>query len=240
MRNKKEYIRKGLKDMWNMYLCNGAKWSNYDIPICPTIITETPSTIITWTEAKENYKKGIKKDTGFKSSSFVCFYEDDYRFDGPMAGIWANPERAIKILRHFRGIVTPDFSTYQDFPEPIKIYNTFRMRAFGYWAGTQGLEVINNIRWGTEETFRYCFQGVETDSTVCIGTVGGSPRKRIDRKRFEKGIIELIKQLHPKIILIYGSSNFPCFDWVRKQGIKVISFQGATAKAFKKRKKDYE
>ncbi|MBQ0071515.1 MAG: DUF4417 domain-containing protein, partial [Spirochaetales bacterium] len=39
--------------------------------------------------------------------------------------------------------ITPDFSTNQDFPEAIKIYATYRMRAFGYWLGREGIEVIN-------------------------------------------------------------------------------------------------
>lgn len=33
----------------------------------------------------------------------------------------------------------------------------------------------------------YCFDGIEENSTVAIGTVGGSPYKLIDRERFEKG-----------------------------------------------------
>lgn len=62
------------------------------------------------------------------------------------------------------------------------------MRAFGYWYGTMcRKQVINNVRWGTEETYEYCFDGIEENSTVAIGTVGGSPYKLIDRERFEKG-----------------------------------------------------
>ncbi|MBQ0071809.1 MAG: DUF4417 domain-containing protein [Spirochaetales bacterium] len=53
---------------------------------------------------------------------------------------------ALKILRHFSGVITPDFSTNQDFPEAIKIYATYRMRAFGSWLGCEGIEVINNVR----------------------------------------------------------------------------------------------
>lgn len=35
-----------------------------------------------------------------------------------------------------------------------------RMRAYGYWLGKNGIPVINNIRWGTPETFEYCFEGI--------------------------------------------------------------------------------
>jgi hypothetical protein len=30
-----------------------------------------------------------------------------------------------------------------------------------YWCYTQKIPVINNARWGTEETWEYCFDGIE-------------------------------------------------------------------------------
>lgn len=229
-------IRPGLIDAWNAFMCDGAEWSENDIPFCPTILTEIPSRIITWVEAKSIYKKRIKKDPSFKDDSFVCFYIDDYKFDGTRAGIWAQPHRSLEILSHFKGIVTPDFSEYQDFPYPIKLYNTYRMRVFGYWCGHNGLEVINNVRWGTEESFEYCFDGIEKDSIVAIGTVGGSPRRLLDRPRFECGLSELITHLEPKTILTYGSAKYPCFDQLRAVGIEVHEYSSATAEAFKRGK----
>ena len=70
----------------------------------------------------------------------------------------------------------------------------------------------NNVRWGTSETYRYCFDGIDTDSIVAIGTVGGSPRKYIDRLRFEEGLAELVRVLRPHTIVVYGSANYPCFE----------------------------
>ncbi len=87
---------------------------------------------------------------------FVCFYIDDYKFDAPR-GIWHSAEHALAVLCHFTEFITPDFSTYQDFPEPLKIYATYRMRLMGYRLGRNGLAIINNVRWGTDETYRYCF-----------------------------------------------------------------------------------
>ncbi|MDD6276054.1 MAG: DUF4417 domain-containing protein [Clostridia bacterium] len=145
---------------------------------------------------------------------------------------------ALKVLCHFAGVITPDFSTYQDFPEPIKIYNTYRMRAFGYWLGVNGISVINNVRWGTSETYRYCFDGVQQNSIIAIGTCGGSPRKHIDRKRFEAGLAEFVNRLQPHTIVVYGSANYDCFDRLREQGIKIVAFSSETAKAFERRKCD--
>ena len=100
------------------------------------------------------------KNEEYFFNAFVCFYMDDYKYDG-IRGVWHDAVGALKVLRHFSGIITPDFSTCQDFPEPLKIYNTYRMRAFGHWAGESGISVINNVRWGTNESYRYCFDGIE-------------------------------------------------------------------------------
>lgn len=232
----KRSARPGIVDTWNAFMCDGAKWSPNDIPHCPTILAKIPSRIITWVEAKSVYKKRIGKDPSFKDNSFVCFYIDDQKFDGTRAGIWVQPHRSLEILSHFKGIVTPDFSTYQEFPYPVKLYNTYRMRAFGYWCGQNGLEVINNVRWGTEESFSYCFDGLEKNNIIAIGTVGGNPRKILDRPRFERGLSELVSRLEPKTILTYGSSKYPCFEKLREMGVEIYEYPSATAEAFNRGK----
>ena len=227
-------IRTGCKDVWNAYMAEGAAFSENDIPFCPTTASEVPHAIVTWEEAKRIVKKNHAiDDDNFFYDAFVCFYIDDYKFDGPR-GIWHDSGHALKILRHFAGLITPDFSTYQDFPEPIKLYATYRMRLFGYWAGAKGIAVINNVRWGTSETFHYCFDGVSKNSIVAIGTVGGSPRKLIDRERFETGLKELVKVLQPHTIVVYGSANYRCFNELKLLGIRIVAFPGQTASAFER------
>lgn len=229
----KQIPRHGCKDIWNAFMCSNAVYTIHDIPYCPTTALTLPKDIITWEQAVYLYRKEHKNDD-FHYAAFVCFYLDDYKFDGPR-GIWQNSKRALDILQHFEGVITPDFSTYQDFPEPIKIYNTFRMRTFGYWLGSNGVAVINNVRWGTRETWQYCWDGIPTHSIVAIGTVGGSPRKLSDRDRFEKGLNELVRVLQPHTIIVYGSADYPCFDQLRNQGITIVSYPSHTDQAFKRR-----
>lgn len=229
-------IRKGCKDIWNAYMCTGVSYSKNDIPFCPTTAKVPPSRILMWDEAKHIHKTAISHgDHNYFYDAFIGFYLDDYKFDGTH-GIWHDSAFALKVLRHFSGAITPDFSTYQDFPEPIKLYNTYRMRAFGYWLGAKGIAVINNVRWGSPETWRYCWDGIPKDSMVAIGTVGGSPRNLRDRKRFEEGLAELVRVLRPHTIIVYGSANYPCFDRLEKQGITVISHPSHTASAFERRR----
>lgn len=228
--------RKGCKDIWNAFMCKGAKFGLYDIPLCPTTARTVPKSIVTWDEAKAIHKKNSHTNNDYRMDDYVCWYMDDYKFDGSK-GIWNDCKKALDVLRHFSGVITPDFSTYQDFPEPLKIYNTYRMRAYGYWLGRKGISVINNIRWGTYETYRYCFEGVEKNSVVAIGTCGGSPRKKEDRLRFEQGLDKLINVLSPHTIIVYGSANYSCFEALQKRDIRIIAFKSKTAQAYEKRKK---
>lgn len=235
----KDYIRKkirnGLKSIWwKPELVEGAIFDDVDIPLCPTISSELPDKIITFEEAKILYRKEIINNPNFKSNYFVCFYIDDYKFD-TFRGIWFSPKRALKILKHFKGIITPDFSTYVDFPYPLKIWNTYRMRAFGYWCGKQGLEVINNVR-GSILDFDYCFRGIPSNSIVAIGTVGSGLKLLENREHFKMWLDEMIKSLHPKIIITYGSANYDVFQRAKDLGVEIYSFESKTSQVFKRRK----
>lgn len=228
--------RVGCKDVWNAFMAKGATFGPYDIPFCPTTATDIPTAIVTWEEALHILKTNKTiNDEKFFYNAFVSFYIDDYKFDGPR-GVWHDAEHTLRVLRHFAGAITPDFSTYQDFPEPIKLFATYRMRLLGYWLGKNGIPIINNVRWGTTESFSYSFCGIPKNSVVAIGSVGGSPRKIIDRNRFETGLDYLVKELHPHTIIVCGSANYPCFQKLISQGIKIVSFPGPTDLAFKRRR----
>lgn len=225
-------VKKDCKDIWNAFMCDGAVFDNEDIPYCPTTAGDIPKDIINWREAEELHRRNIrngKKD--YFCDAFVCFYLHDHKFDG-ISGIWRKPKRTLEILRHFAGAITPDFSTYLDFPDPIKRYNTFRMRAFEYWLGRCGIEVINNVRWGTPETYTYTFSGLPKHSILSIGTVAGSPRKLENRPIFNAGLEELVKRLKPHTIITYGSAKYPCLERLRQQGIRVVEYKSRTARVF--------
>ena len=244
MNYKKSYItdyasnpRVGCKDIWNAFMVKNASFSNHDIPYCPTYLPNgLPKKLISYEKAKQLYSLNRKSgNTHFKSDSFIHFCIDDQKFDNASNGIWAKPYNALDIIKHFAGIITPDFSTYADFPDPLKRYNTYRMRAFGHWCYTQGIPVINNVRWGTSETWEYCFDGIPTHSILFIGTVASGIKKIINRQLFVMGLTELIDRLHPKVIILYGSSNYDFINALSKRGITILSFQSETNIAFQRR-----
>lgn len=219
-------------------MVKGAEYTpGSDIPLCPTTAKTLPAMIITYNEAKAIYKRELRRgNKDFLHMAYVAFYEDD-TFDSKN-GIWFDSSYAYRILSHFAGIITPDFSTNQDFPIPLKEWNTYRMRAFGYWYGTLcNHKVINNVRWGTRETYRYCFDGIPKNSMVAVGTVGGSPRKLMDRERFESGLSRMVDTLSPHTIIVYGSASYPCFEHLKHQGIRIAAYPGRMALSFERSKR---
>lgn len=237
--------RANIEDIWNAFMLEDADFSLScnGITTCHTTATSPPNDIIDWCTALEVYHARIRIDPDFIVDKYICWYIDDQLFDHKVyftdkikkIDIWLEPERALNIIKHFAGIITPDFSTYNDMVYPIKLYNTYRMRTFGRWIGEVcGIPVINNVRWGTPETYSYCWDGIPRNSMVCIGTVGGNPYKIEDRPRFILGFLEMIKVLKPHTILTVGSANYPCFEYAKKMGIQVIPYDSDTDRAFKR------
>lgn len=196
-----------------------------------------PKQLISFEDAKALYKKAHRSgNDNFYVDAFVHFYIDDQKFDGKQSSIWLYPEKALSVIKHFAGIITPDFSTNADFPDPWKRFNTYRMRAFGCWMNQLEIPVINNVRWGTIETWNYCFDGIPKHSTVSIGTVASSLKQLSVRPNFEEGLFKMVNTIEPTTILIYGSDKYPFFDTLRENNINIIAFPSKTSEAFERRR----
>lgn len=216
--------RPNLKDIWwNAFMVKDCKeWDTKNIPFCRTLKEEIPCNLITWKEAIAIFHRRIKKDSSFKEAAYICFYLDDYLFDG-MHGVWFCYHKAYEVIRHFGGIITPDFSTYADFPVELKAWNTYRMRAFGFWCSTRGINVINNVRW-SEDTLDICFNGIPKNGIVALGVVASRLKNLKNRGDFEKYLIKMIEVLKPHTILVYGSANYACFKSLWTNGIRIVVY----------------
>lgn len=139
-------------------------------------------------------------------SDFICFYEHDIKF----REIISDTEKYVAELKKYPGIISPDCSLYIDSPLCVQIANIYLNRAVGYYLSQQGIYVIPNIRWGDERTYtddmlgeKVAFQGVDKHSIVSIGTYGQI--KSAESKRyFREGLIAMLEELEPEIVLVYG------------------------------------
>ena len=98
----------------------------------------------------------------------VHFFIDDYQFER----VWNRPDFYIEKLMNFPCVLTPDFSLYMDMPIAMKIWNVYRSRMFGQMCQNYGINVIPTLSWAEEETYEFCFDGIEPGGTVAVSTVG--------------------------------------------------------------------
>jgi hypothetical protein len=128
------------------------------------------------------------------------FFLDDYRFER----CWKNPDSQIKELEKYTGVLSPDFSMYTNYPEAMQIWQVYRNRWCACYWQSFGIKVIPTVSWSDEKSFKYCFLGIPKHSIVAIGTVGVL-NDETAKTLFMQGIKEMLKQLEPKEILIYGN-----------------------------------
>ena len=149
----------------------------------------------------ERNKSKDKKD-------FVCFYEHDIKF----RNILTATKEQIEDFKRFPGVISPDCSLYRDMPLVLQMMNVYLNRQVGHYLQTQGIYVIPNIRWGDERSYTrliptelpFAFLGVEKGGIYSIGTYGCC--KTTENKHYlREGLRSFIKEIKPKIILVYGA-----------------------------------
>jgi hypothetical protein len=140
------------------------------------------------------------------------FFLDDYRFER----CWKSPDSQIDELQKYQGVLSPDFSLYTNYPEAMQIWQVYRNRwCAAYWQSL-GIKVIPTVGWSDSNSFKYAFLGIENNSTVAVSTVG-ILNNEISKMLFEDGFKEMIKQINPKNILLYGNKleNFDKYENIK-------------------------
>lgn len=155
---------------------------------------------------------------------WVHFFIHDYQF----FRIWRNPWRYLPILSKYKGVISPDFSVFWDYPLYMQLESICRSREIGSWLQRNGLNVIPCLRWGKEDTFEFAFDGVQPNATVAVGTLG-CVRDKEARAVFENGFRKMLEVIEPKTVVVYGSINMPVFDEARSIDVKVVGFEDATS-----------
>ena len=126
-------------------------------------------------------------------------YVDDYQFER----LWNSPDDYIEKLAEYQCFLSPDFSLYMDMMMPTKIYNIYRSRLIGAYYQARGIKVIPTVSWAEPETYKFCFAGIEKGGVVSVSTIGVKEDPQA-LKVWQDGMAEMIKQIKPKTILVYG------------------------------------
>lgn len=219
MSNNHTPLQKSCRDVFHAFLVESATYDGIDEFPCIRTSSLLPNRVITFSKALKT------RDY----NQWVVFYEHDYQF----IRVWNQPRRYLKILKRFLGVITPDFSLYRQMPLIMQKWSTYQGRALGNWWNENGIEVIPNVRFAGYRTYTFCFRGIERNSTVCIGT-HGCMKHRDDRLLFEEGLAEMVNQLSPQIIIVYGTAPAGIFDRYRAMGIQILVFESDYSTSRKK------
>lgn len=143
-----------------------------------------------------NFVSTTKKQ---RETTGVHFYIDDYQFER----VWNAPWRYSKTFNEFGAIMTPDFSTYLDFPKAVRIFNHYRKHWCGAYWQEMGAIVIPTIEWGLPEDDDWCFDGEPEGGIVAVSNVGIMRDKEL-RTNYMRGYKEMLIRLQPKEVLMFG------------------------------------
>lgn len=206
---KKSILKKtdNKKDVFGAFLVENAQFTigeKFDMPIVKSNINELPTSLF-------SYQRVGKKKIELPPKTALHFYIYDYLFDGEK-GVWNSLTRGVEFktgfnlekLDGFDYIIVPDYSLYGDLPIGWQIWNVYRSRVVAHALQDLGYQVIINARWSDERSYEFCFTGIEEGSVVAVGTHGCS-KMLVDRRLFDRGLVELIKRVKPQTIIFYGS-----------------------------------
>ncbi len=186
-----------------------------EIPQVQHQVTETPEKMIPFSEA---VKKKIAIDDA--SKTYVHFFEHDFKF-------WRfirTPKKYFKRLRKFAGLISPDISLYLDMPLALLCYHVYLSRAITFFLQKNGFKVIPLIRWSDKRSYRFAFQGIHQQSTVCVSIYGGQNDEEV-RKIFYDGFIKMIEIVKPSHILFYGSISSEMKAYCDTKNIVVTEYK---------------
>ncbi len=207
-------------DVFHSFLVENADYDGYfELPQIKTS-NQLPDRVITFSKAMSK--------TWNDFDCWVVFYEHDRNFER----VWNNPKQYLNKLKKFRGVVSPDFSLYRNMPLVMQMWNTYRGRAIAVWLQNNGVEVIPNVRFGDERTFSFCFDSIEENKTVAVGTHGCIKHKE-DKIFFKIGLARMVQRLSPKTIIVYGSAPDSIFKPYKDMGINIVPFESEFSKSRK-------
>lgn len=167
----------------------------YGIPLlkAPSVeqLSEAPKCIIPYTLR-------VRSMTGYQDAA-MHFFLDDYRFEL----VWHRPMMTLSRVEKAWLVLTPDFSLFANYPLAAQIWNTYRNRWCGAFWQFKGLVVVPSVTWSTEESFEFCFNGIERGSPVAISTQGVRNNSEA-YERFAVGYRAMMEKINPRFVMCYG------------------------------------
>ena len=172
------------------------------------------------------------------STTGVCFFTDDYRFDnkdGLYNAIYYNDVKKLRFYKErFKNVkifIEPDYSICGDVSFAEKISRRFKMRIIAVWLATELQSiVIPLITYGNEQSLKYMLDGIENSNTVAFSTKGSMRNTRENphqRELLLKAIKYTVDNLRLRYIVVYSATNHETtckiFSYAIDNGVQIIT-----------------
>ena len=189
-------------DSFQAFLVDGALFTHkeeYPILREDMISTSVPKKIMP-------FSKAITFQ-GDLSDTFICFFSPDKTFER----IRRNPRKYIHFFKRTAGIIGFDFSIHDDMPMIKQKAQINDNLSLSYFYGNNGVPVIPNLRCGVDELLPEFLEAIPKHSIVAIGT-HGFYKKTCEQCEWYCFLENIIKDLEPSAIVVYGTLNGKMFD----------------------------
>lgn len=145
-----------------------------------------------------NYAKGLKDP----EECVLHFFIDDYQFER----VWSNPEAYLPMIRRFKAVVMPDFSTYLDFPLCVRLYNWYRNCWLARYWQENGVLALPQVGFGNADDAEYDWfaEAIPRNAVVVVSSVG-TQADRSAAELFDKGFDAMMQRLQPDTVYLYGA-----------------------------------
>ena len=163
-----------------------------DYPILSSLLEDIDFQIV----ANCNDYKKINNNT------LVSSFLDDYILER----YWNNPLKYVELFKKAKYVMSPDYSLFLGMPKPMQMWNIYRNRLIGYIWQKNAIKVIPTISWSDENSFDFCFNGVDVGSVVAVSNVGC--RSEEQKYYFDFGFKEMIKRIKPHKIIFQCNKKY--------------------------------
>lgn len=136
-----------------------------------------------------------KKEDNENKNKTIHFFTYDWKFEK----VYKNAEEELEKLKQYYCLLSPDFSIFTNMPKALQIESVFKNRWCGAYWQSLGLRVIPTVSWGDENSFEFCFDGIEEGSIVAVCTY----YRENCEEEFMLGYNEMLKRIKPSTIICY-------------------------------------
>lgn len=151
--------------------------------------TEIPTSVISYKDLRQTQN----------SRQFITF--DGCSFEQ----IIRSTKEDLDLVKLFDGVISPNFLDPQ-MPIAIQKRCAYMSRAIAVFFRKHRMYVIPNISWSTEESYKFCFVGIEPMIAISINTPPKFKTKD-EHDQYFLGFKQMLKIIRPEFIVVLGSKN---------------------------------